>query len=275
MAAVRFVRFSGLLVLVTLLGLLALSPSVGTLTSPRTSVRWAPVSTWVPPNPTNAGKIFRWGNATWHDEFIAPLSSQWSVNRPALVRNQHGMLTLDSAATGADVVARLKGQTRQYGRWEARVRARQYATSGTPYRVVWELIPTDGYHCGAKTIELADFTLGTNVATMHLRNLPGTDSTDTLPLQLSDNEFHTFAVEVTPDHISWFVDTKVIRTETRPQVLTGSPYAVRFRLASTPGATMNRGRMQMDWARYYTLARPDAQPITAPLPDLTSYAGAC
>ena len=30
---------------------------------------------------------------------------------------------------------------------------------------------------------------------------------------------------------------------------------------------MNQGRMQMDWVRYYTLARPDAQSIKAPQAD--------
>ena len=33
---------------------------------------------------------------------------------------------------------------------------------GTPYHVVWELVPTSGYRCGARSIVLADYALGTS-----------------------------------------------------------------------------------------------------------------
>ena len=64
--------------------------------------------------------------------------------------------------------------------------------------------------------------------------------------------------------MSWFVDTHVVMTERRPAALTGATYAARFRLVGTPGAQMNPGRMQMDWVRYYSLARPNARSIEAP-----------
>ena len=223
--------------------------------------------------PTNAAKIFRWGNAQVKDEFKAPLSSRWAVNRTTQVRNQHGMLTLD--ARRGDVVATLTGNPRQYGRWEARVRGRQYGSGGTPYRVVWELAPYGAHNCGARNIVLADYALGSNLTTMHLRNLPDVDFTTGKPLPLSGNQFHTYAVEVTPDRISWFVDTRVVMTERRSSARTGATYAMRFRLVSTPGVRMNRGRMQMDWARYYTLARPNAKSIEAPPATVTRYADAC
>jgi hypothetical protein len=39
---------------------------------------------------------------------------------------------------------------------------------------------------------------------------------------------------------------------------------MRFRLEPVAGARMDFTRMQMDWARYYTLDRPGALPIDAP-----------
>jgi hypothetical protein len=235
------------------------------------------VSSWVPPNPTNAGKIFRWGNKQWGDEFVTPVSSSWSRSRPAMIRNQHGMLTLDApAGNSVNVIATYLGHNRQYGRWEARVRSRQYGSTGTPYKLYWELVPrTGGYHCEAHNLVLASYPLGTNTATMHLRKLPDTDFAASVNTPLSDNEFHTYAVEVTPDHVSWFVDTKVIRTERRAAALSVENYAMRFRLQGTPAAQMRQGRMQMDWARFYTLARKNAQPITAPAMTQTTYDGAC
>ena len=185
--------------------------------------------------PTNAAKIFRWGNAQWHDDFVGGLKSMWSVNRKSQVRNQNGMLTIEAPATSNDVVATVSGHGRQYGRWEARVRGRNYGTSGTTYHAVWELSPTTGYHCGARNIVLSDYPLGTNRSTMHVRNLPNRDFTVSKALPLSANQFHTYAIEVTPDHISWFVDTRVIRTERRSTARTGATYDARFRLVAQPG----------------------------------------
>ena len=94
-------------------------------------------------------------------------------------------------------------------------------------------------------------------------------------MALRDNQFHTYAIEVTRTHISWFVDTKVIRTERRSEARTGAAYNIRFRLQATPGASMRQGRMQMDWVRYYDLERKNAKSISAPHLRHTSYARAC
>ena len=223
--------------------------------------------------PTNAGKIFRWGNAQFHDEFVTPLQSMWLVNKPGTVRDQHGMLTLD--ATSGTVTATVQGHLHQYGRWEARVRAKQYSTGNTPYRVLWELVPSGPEHCGARNIILSDYTLGTNRSTMHARNLPNVEYTAAKSLPLSDNEFHTYAVEVTRKRISWFVDAHVITSERRSAALSHVPFTVRFTMAARHGARMNQSRMQMDWLRYFDLARPNAQPITAPQATPGTYTSAC
>ncbi len=268
MANVRLVRFSAVVVsALALAATLAAQPA-----EPSDSPDLQTVAAASTP-PTNAAKIFRWGSKQWGDEFVAPLSTMWLVNRPATVQNQYGMLTLDT--TGGAVTATVQNHWRKYGRWEARVRARQYGSGGTPYRVLWELVPGGVYHCAARNIVLSEYQIGTNQVSMALRNLPNANYTDTKALPLSNNEFHTYAVEVTSDHISWFVDTKVIMTERRAPARTGALYSVRFRLVAPAGAKMNRGRMQMDWVRYYTLDRPNAQSIEAPQATLGTYAAAC
>ena len=274
MSRARFVRFSVLAGLAGLAVLTTLQPVPAPVSAPSADQKL--VSAWVPPNPTNSAKIFRWGNKQWGDEFVNPLSSTWKVSRPGLVRNQHGMLTLDTANTGATVYATYSGHNRTYGRWEARVRGRQYGTGGTPYTLYWELVPSNQtYHCGAGNIVLSQYTLGTNTAEMHVRNLPNTDFTTSRWMYLNDNEFHTYAIEATADHISWFVDTKVIRTERRPAALQGVPLMPRFRVQGVSGAKMNRGRMQMDWMRYYTLDRANAKSIEAPALTQSTYGPAC
>ena len=137
-------------------------------------------------------------------------------------------------------------------------------------------MPTSGYHCGARSIVLADYALGTSTANAYLRTTPDVEYAYAQDgLTLGPGPFHTYAVEVTPDHVSWFVDTHVVMTERRPSALTGATYAVRFRLVGTPGAQMNPGRMQMDWVRYYTLERKNAKSIEAPQLTKSTYAAAC
>jgi hypothetical protein len=225
--------------------------------------------------PTNAGKVFRWGDAQWADDFIGPVKGAWSLNRPGQINNQHGMLTINGTAGGGDVVATMTGHARQYGRWETRVRAEQYSRGGTPYHVVAELVPTGDDHCGARNIVLEDYALGTSRARMAIRNLPNREFTAARRLDLRPGPFHTYAVEVTKTHVSWFVDTRVVMTERRDAALSGATYAFRFRLADKPGARMNPGRMQMDWLRYYSLARANARSIAAPQATEGSYARAC
>jgi hypothetical protein len=226
-------------------------------------------------HPTNAGKIFRWGLSAWEDEFKKHLSRTWNVNHPKLVRNQVGMLTLDGTAHSGSVTATVRGHAHRYGRWEARVRSQQWSGGHTPYHVVWELIPVGSYHCGARSIVLSDYVPHSGRANAYLRNRPNVQFSAGLSRNLSNYQFHTYAVEVTRSHISWFVDTHVIMTERRPAALTGDRYRIRFRLAAKPGARMNPSRMQMDWVRYYTLHRPNARSIRAPQAHRTRFAGAC
>ena len=228
-----------------------------------------------PVRPTNAAKIFQWGSAQLKDEFHGPLASNWVVTggEPGMVRNQNGMLTLNTTATSGTVTADWQAGARQYGRWEARMRTRQYDRTGTPYRAIWELVPTSGDKC-TRSIVLSESTIGQNPATMHLRN-GDVDFTMTKQMDLRQDLFHTYAIEVTPDRISWFINTKVVMTEKRDAARTGEQYNVRFRMAAPPGARMNKGRMQMDWVRYYNLDRKNAQSVAAPQAEMSSFDGTC
>ena len=225
--------------------------------------------------PTNAAKIYRWGNAAWSDDFVGPVKrGKWKLNGD--IRNQHGMLTINGGSRAKDVTATVTDHARSYGRWESRVRAQQYSSRYTPYKVVAELIPAgSSYSCGAKNLVTARYPLGSNVARMAVRTKPNNRFVASKKLDLRPGPFHTYAVEVTKTHISWFVDTKVQRTERRPAALSGTTFKVRFRLEATPGKRMNPGRMQMDWARYYTLERKNAKSIAAPQLSRRTYRSGC
>ena len=166
-------------------------------------------------------------------------------------------------------------QSAQYGRWEARVRAVEKTSEGERFNFTWELAPVDDRHCGATGIVLANYTPDDAVVTGAVRTLPDREFSYSRTRDLRPRAWHTYAVEVTPDHISWFVDTKVMRTERRPEALSGETFRPQFVIRGQKGVTMRTSWMQMDWVRYYTLDRPNAKSIQAPEMTSGTYADAC
>lgn len=235
----------------------------------------------------NAAKIHHWGLSQWHYGFTETrLGSDWKVAsstgtdgtglfRPGQVNLQHGMLTINGTAGAVSGSAELLGHARVAGRWETRLRSNQYSTAGHRYRVVAALVPSAGRpgHCGAQDIDFAKFTIGSSRANVDIHNLP--DVLDHYGKNLDPTQWHDYAVEVTSTHISWFVDGQVVTTDRRPDALSGVPLSVGFRLEATGGSGMNPGRMQMDWIRYYTMARGVTTGLPAPQPYRSRYADAC
>src|SRR3954452_3751837 len=263
-------------------GLLALSlGSLGGGTAPAKRPE-APSAT-VPrqaPGPVHAGNTFGWyghGGLVYDETVVRPLNhKRWHVEGPGAVRTQHGMLTLNTANKGT-VSARMTIPGRAYGRWETRLRQRQYGHRFTPYRVLTELVPVTkaGEGCGEQNAALNRFKLGGHEVTFYIRSRPDNLYQASYKRGLGQDQWHTYAVEVTRKRISWFVDAHVIRSERRPEALTGRKFQVRFTMQDVKGKRMNKARMQMDWLRYWTLQAPNERSTKAPAPKHTTYTLAC
>ena len=228
------------------------------------------------PGPINAQTTFGWGKPLWQDDFVGPRKGLWRVKGPGAVKNQVGMLTLNTA-TRRSVSATLTGHAYRTGRWEIRLRSRRYATAFEDYRVVTELIPAGErkQHCGARNVSLETYRLGRNKARFYLRNRPDIQFTAKRRLGLGADRWHTFAVEVTNKRISWIVDTHVVASERRAAARSEALFTVRFKMKAVPGARMNPSRMQMDWLRYYTLQKPNSRPMVGPRAKRGTYGKAC
>ena len=227
-------------------------------------------------HPTNAAKVFRWGLEDWRDEFeVAPFAARWQSDKPKQIGQQNGMLTIQAYADTGSITVWPSDQAAKYGRWEARVRAVEKKTDGEPYRFTWQLTPVDGNHCGASEVTMASYVPGDARARGWVRTLGNHDYRFSRKRDLRSRAWHTYAVEITPDHISWFVDTKVIRTETRTAALAGAKYRPQFVISGDPEAHMNESWMQMDWVRYYTLKRVNAKSIDAKQMWHKTFDGAC
>ena len=230
------------------------------------------------PGPVHAGNTFGWWKSlVYREEFHGSMPTYWKVEGPGVVQHQNGMLTLNTTDAGT-VSATLDREGATTGRWETRLRSRSYGTGGENFRVLTELVPADpeGYHCGAQNIALNDYKIGRKTVQLHIRTLPDNVFRGHVgKLDLGKDEWHTYAVEVKPKRISWFVDAHVIHSERRRAALSGVPLTVRFTMQAVPEATMNPSRMQMDWLRHWSTETPNAKSVVAPRTERGSYAGAC
>ncbi len=229
--------------------------------------------------PTNAAAVFKWGTIAWRQEFeTGTLDPTWVTNGQGTIGQQNGMLTIQAGADSGTVevwpVDTAAAATN--GRWEARIRAYERSSTGEQYRFTWELVPVSGDDsCGADRIVLGSYVPGATRVRGFVNTMPDHSFTYSRARDLRSRAWHTYAVEVAPDHISWFVDTKVMRTETRPAALAGVSYRPELVMEAVPGSTMRPSWFQADWVRYYSLKRPNARSIEAPVMRRTTYAGDC
>jgi len=228
-------------------------------------------------HPTNAGKVFRWGHEAWRQEFeVGHLGSHWKSNHRRAVGQQMGMLTIRAGRHSGTIKVWPDNQAARVGRWEARIRPYERSRSGARYQFTWELVPAHGDdRCGANAIVLARYKPGDRRVTGSVRTLPTTSFTYSRARDLRNRAWHTYAVEITKHHISWFVDTRVVRTETRPAALSGVKYRPQLVMQAKHGARMRPSWLQADWVRYYTLQRHNARSIKAPKMHKAAYLHGC
>jgi hypothetical protein len=175
------------------------------------------------------------------------------------------------------------GTARKQGRWEVRVRTarlRARRNDLTDYSVRVSLVPArpQDAHCGAQQVTMLDNSpAAPSTARLELHALPDLTYTAavTTARAVGSDQWHEFAVEVAPDHVSWFVDAEVVATQPTSTALLTVPLRMRVDLVSTPGAAMQPTRIQLDWARYWSLRKPSRLPVDAPAPTPGVDADAC
>lgn len=211
----------------------------------------------------SAGVSYHWYPLAWRYEFKGgrKAPAQWRLSGKGKEYQQNGMLTLvgKAGAHRKPVAATWSGASTSRGRWESRLRTRTYG-GGAPFRVQLALIPAAkrARHCGAQDVTFLDYSPShahtAKVAAYALPDLAFRYK-KRLARAIGGDEWHVFGVEVTKKHIAWFVDAHLVALEKRPAALSGTRLIMQARLVPTAGATMEKTRVQLDWARHWTLGK--------------------
>jgi hypothetical protein len=249
------------------------------------------------PGPVNAANTYGWRPVKWHFNWFEPCEQQptddceprhyrfrpWrrSSSGSGIAYIRWGMIVLDSSVerfyfpSRGSVRAILDRRGERYGRWEVRLRAPVWYDAGRDYKVLAELVPADRTkrRCGARNIALASFTAGGSRVNVFARNAGKQWTYTKSHMTLDRWSWHTYAVEVTPRRISWFIDAHVVATVRNPRAVSDVRLTPRFRLRGLPGASMDRARIGVDWVRHWTLERPNLKSVRAPAPAVRAYRG--
>ncbi|WP_232675986.1 glycoside hydrolase family 16 protein [Nocardioides sp. R-C-SC26] len=216
------------------------------------------------PGPIHAGNTFGWWPLKWvwdweYGEALAPWREYSSGTGRAAVG--WAMLTVDSGPTGrgwdnvGTTRATLGGSGEKYGRWEIRMRVPNWP-SGPNYRVKAELIPasTANGACSNQTITMADFEGYENTVDLGVTNGTGSWAHTVGGVVKNRDNWHTYAVEVTKNRVTWFVDAKVSASIKNTAAVSGQPLTMRLSLIAPDETTqMRHTRIGVDWARFWTL----------------------
>jgi hypothetical protein len=229
----------------------------------------------------HAGATYGWYPVAQRFEFKGGVPSQWQHTGRGTLRTTRGMLTLQGRR--GDIGTTWTGTPRRQGRWEVRMRTNRLKarrTDLTDYSVRVALVPANPAHshCGAQQVTMLDYSpAAPRTAGFSIHALPDAsyDATLATKRNVGSDQWHEFAVEVAADHVSWFVDAQVVATQPTDAALFGVPLRMQVSLVSTPGAAMQPTRVQLDWARYWTLRKPSKLPLDAPAPTPGTYDGAC
>lgn len=197
------------------------------------------------------------GRAAKHNGGLELDSQRANVDNDADCLRQHEAWECTSWGTTS---VTLQDSARPYGRWETRVRLNSTDNTQKDFRTLLQLVPAGDPDCAGKTITMADIAphspsmkFGVN-AMQAKRKWAKARKVGNI-----NNEAMTVAVEVTKDHISWFLNGKVIGTvkgKAGRQAVPDVPLTMRLsQQGRGEGVELNRTQSVFDWMRGFDLDR--------------------
>ena len=211
---------------------------------------------------TSAAAKFGWGNPNRVDDFSGGLDRSWGVyngpghggkgrRTPDAVSVENGVLTITGDPQG-NTAGMAWGDGQKYGRWEGRVKAPVGDRSYNALLLLWP--DAENWPVGGEVdfMEMSDHTRQTTDMFLHYGS---SNSQLHGEVTIDATEWHNWAVEWTPDHITAFVDGKQWFHTDKKEALPPGPMHLCIQLDWFPksGAAVQTSHMYVDWVRQYSL----------------------
>lgn len=174
--------------------------------------------------------------------------------------------------------ATLAGNAMTYGRWEFRRRIDVFEDGAPDYRVTIDLVPASDPDatCGSSVIHVADVTYDATRARVGVSSRRANRSwTGTRRIPRLGDGPHSFGVEVTRRHITWFLDGESIATVRNRKAAPGVPLTPRLGLVGNGQDEMRRTRVLYDWQRGWPLNKRAAKADKGPRLQARPFANRC
>jgi hypothetical protein len=209
---------------------------------------------------TTAAAAFGWGTPVKSDDFTTGLSG-WNVydgpghagngrRTPDAASVASGLLTITGDSQG-DTAGMAWGKGQKYGRWEGRVKAPASDPSYNALLLLWP--DAENFPVGGEVdfMEMSDHTRQTTETFLHYGS---SNSQKSGKVAIDATQWHNWAVEWTPDHITTFVDGKQWWTTKDTGILPPGPMHLCIQLDWFPkGGSAKQSQMQVDWVKQYAL----------------------
>jgi hypothetical protein len=141
-----------------------------------------------------------------------------------------------------------------FGRWEIKLWPKVDESDAKDYQLRFELVPEKAQGDICRTITVADFT--DHGTTVNFGVNAGKNKwTGSAEVGKIDFRTMAFALEIGPDHITWFVDGEPVGTVTDPNAIAEIPRTMRISMVGDAGREMNRTTLKSDWQRGFPLTR--------------------
>lgn len=219
-----------------------------------------------------AASVYRWNPVFWGYDWAegedldsppknGPKKGRWIqyTDGAGRVGKDNGQLRLDSGRRATKdgegdfgtTRATLSGNALTYGRWETRLRVKKFESRSKDYDVAVELVPerAQDFQCGRNNITIARYSGASKAMTFGV-NAGSTRFTRTISGPSPFTSIPAYAVEVAKDHITWFVDGKVVGVVKGAKYVADVPMTLRFSLIGGSGEHANTSAYS-DWQRSF------------------------
>ncbi len=188
------------------------------------------------------------------------------LRRPSALSQSGGNLVITATGKTSGGMDELSGQT--YGRWEFRARTDRGRGFGSAI-LLWP----DSEKVKDGEIDIAEVPAEQrDQAHFVLHSGADGDTLDGSHMVGDFSQWHTFAVDWLPDHITWYVDGRAEFTVTDRTRIPGTPMHLAIQLDQGPvkdwmpapdATTPAQVRLQVDWVHVYSWAGAPAPTKTA------------